>query len=135
MKPGEITTISELLKEIKRELPNTNIEDLAKMIDISTKTYYNIIDNEKIKTATIDKLRGFMETRFSLSFEDLQNGKVQVVKKQIVNVKGNYTFSSEGGNTEQVNYLLKKLIESDKEKADLRNEILILKEKLEKYGK
>ena len=129
----ELKNIQELFDYIINKNTDLSNDALARELGMSAKSFYDIKSGQTEPGAGLKRgIRGYLMRKFNMDFKELENGKVQIINKQIINgvngttVANNNNAQDEAISSKQLNILLDTI-------SDLREEVKELKKKLKNY--
>ncbi len=138
---NKIENYRELMEYIIKDLHGISQQEIAYRIGIAPKTMYTILNGVEPGKKVRRLLNGFAEKTYGVTVDELEGGRIQIIKKQVFNISGDFL----GGNLSEDfsvekkekndsleisklrDYLLRKVMSLEEENAKLRAEINFLK--------
>ncbi len=133
-----VTDFRELVEFIVNDLSELSQQEIARRVGFAPKTLYSVLNGIEPGKKVRRLLKGFTEKTYGVNVEEV-NGKLQVVKKQIFHIQGDFVggnlsedFQAEKKEDTQSGlreYLLRHVIELEEENKKLKIENELLKSK------
>lgn len=134
-KKNNLSSIKDLIEYIITNNTELSNDQLARALGMSAKSFYSIKNGQTDPGKGLKRgIRGYLMKKFNMDFKELDNGKIQIIHKQIINgvngttVSNNEGRQAEGISQKQLNVLLDTI-------SDLRLEIKELKQKIKTQKK
>ena len=91
---NKIENYRELMEYIIKDLHGISQQEIAYRIGIAPKTMYTILNGVEPGKKVRRLLNGFAEKTYGVTVDELEGGRIQIIKKQVFNISGDFL----GGN-------------------------------------